>query len=557
MARRLRRERMRRRMRLAAGLGLTSALAAPAAAEAAEIPVTTTADALDTESLREAINTANVDTTLDTIVFQAGLTGSIDLDSPLPTIVNPVTIQGPGAGVITIDGGTDSRLFNLNLSAGEDVTISGLTLKDGSAAGNGGAIVANTGDIAVSNAVLTGNDATNFGGAIYAGTGTLAISGSTISDGSASFGAGIYVYNGSLNVSDSIVSGNDATGDGGGIYGGAAGGAITITDSGILGNSASQGGGVFIRPRVGTTTIAGTEIYDNTVTTTGAGLAAVIGSGGLNISNTTITGNHAPSGFGGGVKIFEYHTTARATITASTVVGNEALDAGGVDSVEIGSGPYADTVLRNTIVADNTGFMDAPSDLGGDFDAAFSLIEEPDGATINGTVPGSNLAGQDPQLGALADNGGPTRTHAITQASPAADAGAAFGFATDQRGRARPLDIPTLANSGALGADGSDIGAFELQVSVPRCAGSRATLLAGSGVTRGTSGPDVIVGNGRRNLINGRGGADIICGLGGRDVLRGGPGKDRLLGGKGRDRLIGGAGRDLLRGGPGRDRQRQ
>ena len=56
----------------------------------------------------------------------------------------------------------------------------------------------------------------------------------------------------------------------------------------------------------------------------------------------------------------------------------------------------------------------------------------------------------DPPLGALADNGGPTRTHALLAGSAAVNAGTSTGApATDQRGVTRP--------QGA----GVDIGAFE------------------------------------------------------------------------------------------------
>ncbi|MFN8028571.1 MAG: choice-of-anchor Q domain-containing protein [Acidimicrobiia bacterium] len=72
-------------------------------------------------------------------------------------------------------------------------------------------------------------------------------------------------------------------------------------------------------------------------------------------------------------------------------------------------------------------------------------------------------AGLDPQLGALAFNGGPTQTMAITQSSPLFDAipeaacqsGPAVGVTTDQRGVARPSYT------------GCDIGAFEIESPVP------------------------------------------------------------------------------------------
>jgi hypothetical protein len=46
------------------------------------------------------------------------------------------------------------------------------------------------------------------------------------------------------------------------------------------------------------------------------------------------------------------------------------------------------------------------------------------------------------------------------------DRGKAFGLTADQRGLTRPVDIPTIANSTATGADGADMGAVEVQ-SIP------------------------------------------------------------------------------------------
>src|SRR6185436_19386622 len=69
--------------------------------------------------------------------------------------------------------------------------------------------------------------------------------------------------------------------------------------------------------------------------------------------------------------------------------------------------------------------------------------------------------GANPMLAALADNGGPTHTMALTAGSPAIDAGVAAGASFDQRGRPRTYDDPGVAN--AATSDATDIGAFELQ----------------------------------------------------------------------------------------------
>jgi hypothetical protein len=72
-----------------------------------------------------------------------------------------------------------------------------------------------------------------------------------------------------------------------------------------------------------------------------------------------------------------------------------------------------------------------------------------------------DLTGVNPMLAALADNGGPTETMALSPGSPAIDAGTAAGATFDQRGRLRTYDDPGVTN--AATSDGTDIGAFEAQ----------------------------------------------------------------------------------------------
>ena len=121
------------------------------------------------------------------------------------------------------------------------------------------------------------------------------------------------------------------------------------------------------------------------------------------------------------------------------------------------------SMLRNTIVAGNT--ADSPVfDVSGVFTSSgFNLVGRTDGSTgFNASTDqsGTNAAPLLAQLGALANNGGPTDTMAPLPDSPAVDAGNAFGLTTDQRGVARPVEIAGLPN--APGGDGSDIGAVEL-----------------------------------------------------------------------------------------------
>ncbi len=87
-----------------------------------------------------------------------------------------------------------------------------------------------------------------------------------------------------------------------------------------------------------------------------------------------------------------------------------------------------------------------------------------------------------------------------------------------------------------------------------QCAWQRPCTISGSGLLRGTEGPDVICGSPRSDRLEGLGGDDQLIGLGGDDQVYGGAGDDALFGGTGNDVLAGMAGSDFSSGGPGDDR---
>jgi hypothetical protein len=384
-------------------------------------------------TLRQAILDANPNAGADTIVFASGLTGTITLGSDLPTITDPVTIQGPGASVIEVSGNDAHRIFDLRPATGGDpVSISGLTLSHGKSDSSttqseeGGAILNETADLTLSDSILTGNNAISLGGAIYSGC-----------DCGGPNGSG---YAAGLTMTNSTLSGNTVVNaTGGAVY--LNYGSATIANSTFVGNSAHYGGGLGIF-----------DMVDPVL-----------------IENSTFTGNSANgNGNGGGIRVFE--NPSGVTISGSTIVGNSGdLEGGGVFFVNLPGGPLGPNVspvLHNTIVAGNTATT-AGSDLGshfsGAFDAAFSLFGTSSGASINETVAGSNLVGVNPMLAPLASNGGTTMTMVPLTNSPVIDKGSSFGLGTDQRGLTRPVDLPNYKNSAAAGGDGSDIGAVELQ----------------------------------------------------------------------------------------------
>lgn len=128
------------------------------------------------------------------------------------------------------------------------------------------------------------------------------------------------------------------------------------------------------------------------------------------------------------------------TLNDSTITGSST-------SISVAAGTGTLTA-RNSIIANGT-----TECVGTLTSAGHNLVEG--SCTIAGDTTG-NIIGTDPQLAALADNGGPTLTHALSAGSPAVDAGDETNCpATDQRGFSRPAD-----GDGDLTAT-CDIGAFE------------------------------------------------------------------------------------------------
>jgi hypothetical protein len=223
------------------------------------LKVTTTADS-GPGSLRYEIAAAR---SKDAIVFDKKLDGeTIMLSRGELDITKSLTIQGPGAGLLTINGGADgtdqvggSRVFAVEQNA--NVALSGLTITggDGKVLGgefspydNEGGGILNLGTLTVSGCTVSGNYCNAgfdcYGGGIY-NAGTLTVSSSTLSGNSFTTidvvagppfptieGGGIYNV-GTLTVSKTTLSGNSAQ-YGGGIYNAGTAGALTVLDSNFI-----------------------------------------------------------------------------------------------------------------------------------------------------------------------------------------------------------------------------------------------------------------------------------------------------------------------------------
>jgi hypothetical protein len=254
-------------------------------------------------SLRAEIAAANPG---DTINFAPSLDGqTITLTSGELGITKNLTIQGPGAGQLTVSGGNTSRVFEVG--ANTYVSLSGLTITQGNSQAYGGGGIDNNGSLTVSGCALSGNSAWYYGGGIY-NSGTLTVSGSTLTGNSSLNGGGIYNNFGSVTINNSTLSANTAygMGTGGGIAN--EGGTLTVENSTLSGNTvlAGDGGG------------CGGAVYnwDGTVTMSGCTLSGNSAfDGGALFTYDYVATNHKPVG--------------TMTITGCTVTGNSAWAYGG------------------------------------------------------------------------------------------------------------------------------------------------------------------------------------------------------------------------------------
>jgi predicted outer membrane repeat protein len=360
-------------------------------------------------SLRDAVQAAQSG---DTVTFDPGLTGTIFLTGGEIALGRNIQIIGPtpaapGANVLSISGSGHSRAFNVVGSA--VVTIANLDIVGGSDASGGGLMISD-GHLTLTQVTVANNQSSGNGGGIACAGGVLIVIDSRIRDNesfsfSKAIAGGLFNNGCDVIVTGSTISGNAATGldtaDGGGIFNTGDGSSITLTNTTISGNHAygfngSRGGGIF----------------------NGGGSSDVV------LVNTTLAFNGADSSTGTG------------------------LEGGGIYKL---SG--ASTVrLKATIIGLNS---PAGDDCAGDIQTLGANLV-PTACTLalaDPPVPAPpDIADDDPKLDSvLANNGGPTETHALLADSPAIDGGngcRAFdcsepanegpALVVDQRGEPRP-----------------------------------------------------------------------------------------------------------------------
>lgn len=346
-----------------------------------------------------------------TVTFAPSVVSPITLTSSI-AIPRAITIQGPGAGALTIDGAARVQLFYVTAP----LTVTGLTFTGGYSGSYGGAIQVPgaTNPLTVSGCAFANNASEMLGGAIYTAS-DLTLTNSTFTSNRSSNGGGVTASGPTTVVTGCTFTSNRATLHyGGGLYA-YAGTRTTIEGSSFVSNTSNNiGGGVAIASVVGTMAITNSTFYGNSATNNGA--AVVLNALGLTMSFCTVTGSlNGPA--------LHVMTTTPLSLKNSVVSGNARGD----------FSPYG---LYHS---------DGYNLLGGTIGAT---VEVDDTDVVGGVValdPVSGYGGLTPTVRLPASS---VAVDAIPAARCASYAGT---VAVDQRGRARP--------AGAR----CDIGAFERQ----------------------------------------------------------------------------------------------
>jgi len=400
--------------------------------------VTTLADT-GPGSLRDAIRQANAEPGIAVVEIDAALTGTIQLADNVLYITDSILIVGPGADRLVLDAGTRHGVIATSSHGLDaiDVAILGVTIRGG-ATDRGAGIASSSTRLLLADAILEDNNTTN----------------SIVEEQ----GGGLYLSGGSLRIDHCIFRRNSAGSTGGGLT--ALNASVSITDSAFQSNLAKRGAGLHIdTPHA--VEMRRSLVALNRAGRRGAGIDLAARGPEAVIENTTISGNFVfgeePTDGGGGIVL-----AGSARIALSTIANNLAYTL--LRNPDVAAGLQYDSsqgllLLNGTLLWGNA-TLDGNIDLGrsgsGGIDAYYNLIGTTTPDAVNGAELG-NLFAVDPRLGALADNGGPTQTHAIAPDSPARDAAqwVQYYVLTDQRGFARRQEGDAQLDIGAYeyGAD--------------------------------------------------------------------------------------------------------
>lgn len=330
-------------------------------------------------SLRAAIMEANAVAGPDTIVFDpitdgqpqllqlhgagedAAATGDLD-------ITDGLTITGNGTDKTIIDGDAADRVFDILPASGTiTVEIDDLTVQNGNGVTKGGGLEVRCATLVLNGDLIENNLALNASGT--------------------ALGGGIYGVGSPVTLDHTIVKSNNADANTGGLGGGIATEAGTVSgctsdlhiiDGSLVSNNVVQGGSTGLSSAVG----GGVATYNSPLTMDSSAVRD-------NLATDTSSGGNA---YGGGIGSFGntsngVYSISNSEISGNTVHGYTFAFGGGMDSEYV----TADSSLVNTTISGNSAMADSGSAYGG----GISMDSTPTGVTEsldNVTIAGNSVS---------------------------------------------------------------------------------------------------------------------------------------------------------------------
>ena len=326
-----------------------------------------------------------------------------------------------------ISGNTAFRGAGAVINSGS-FTLNGGTISDNESDYGGGIYVRNTTALLTMNGgAISGNRsvATIFGGgALYIFQGRAVQNGGEINDNTAvNLGGAMEVRQGSFKMNGGTISGNSASNWGGAIYNDL--GTITLTNGTLTNNYSILGGGAIATGATSRNTISNSVIYSNSTSITQTG-GAILNTGTLTLTNVTLSDNFANNG--GGLQ-----NQGTATLTNVTIYENTAVSNGGGLNA---SGGTLNVV--NSLIAGNSA-PTGPDCAGTIVSQGYNLIQTSTGCTVSGSTTG-NISGDPLLAALALNSGSTLNHALSASSPALDAGNNASCPSTDQRGVSRPVD---------------------------------------------------------------------------------------------------------------------
>lgn len=392
-------------------------------------------------SLRQAVLNANAIAGTDTVRFSDGTAGTVNFTDTTPETITvlseiaigtPLTIQGTGAGLLSISGGDATRVVAIDTTGA--VSLADLTVRNGRSSSGGGIGAQGGVQLLLTRCVVSNNQIVPVNG------------------------AGILHRGGpgsSLSLNQCSIASNSTTGGvgGAGIHNEAL--VATISNTTFSGNVSDSSGGAYRQQTLGASSaFTNCTFSGNTASSTGGGAIRLVSQGSLALTNCTVTDNRLISGTGGGINAAALSTvTLHNTVVADNYLGNSpGTTRSDISSVLVGAS-------SNNLIGVDTNLTGITNG-------------------TNGNQIGTAAVPLNPVIGPLANNGGPTLTHALLAGSPGLNAGnnavvAADTFDLDgDSDTTEPVPFDQRGTGFFRTIGTVDIGAIELQKAFSIAAGA-------------------------------------------------------------------------------------